>query len=81
MEVRDLLQGGLVEAVQLVLCRTSEVETRGFPLHVGCDPRSIWKSKYNMVLFLACPCHISGQHSISSRILPGGLRQGDSCGV
>lgn len=32
MEMRGLLQGGLVEAVQLVLCRTSDAETRGFPL-------------------------------------------------
>lgn len=29
MEVRGLLQSGLVEAVQLALCRTSDVETEG----------------------------------------------------
>lgn len=80
MEVTGLLQGGLVEAVQLVLCRTSDVETRGFPPAVGCGPRSISRSKYD-IMFLPCSHHMSSQHSAFSWLLHGGLRQGDLQGV
>jgi len=67
MEVRGLLQGGLVEAVQLMRCRTSDVKTGGVPIAVGCGPRSTSRSKDGSCI----PALLSPGVQPSTALFPG----------